>query len=80
MKLLVPPCLFLRRLGMKLFSQQQQQQNTFSTSTIVSELSTPLIFLRHGQSTWNKQNIFIGMSWSILSFDFDLLTLRSRHD
>jgi 2,3-bisphosphoglycerate-dependent phosphoglycerate mutase len=22
----------------------------------------PLIFLRHGQSTWNKQNIFIGMT------------------
>ena len=29
----------------------------------------PLVFLRHGQSTWNKQNIFIGMTDTPLTED-----------
>jgi 2,3-bisphosphoglycerate-dependent phosphoglycerate mutase len=30
---------------------------------------TTVIFLRHGQSTWNQQNIFIGMTDTPLTHD-----------
>ena len=43
------------------------------SSTITRTRSTiPLIFLRHGQSTWNQQNIFIGMTDTPLTIDGEI--------
>lgn len=40
-----------------------------STSTSSSKEPIQLVFLRHGQSTWNHQNIFIGMTDTPLTED-----------
>lgn len=39
-----------------------QSINDDSIDTYDPIVHIPLIFLRHGQSTWNQQNIFIGMN------------------
>jgi 2,3-bisphosphoglycerate-dependent phosphoglycerate mutase len=31
-------------------------------SNTAKQIGLPVVFLRHGQSTWNQQNIFIGMT------------------
>ena len=37
------------------------QSNYISTTTANESNTVRITFLRHGQSTWNQQNIFIGM-------------------
>lgn len=44
-------------------------KQTFSTDSTAHDHYIPLIFLRHGQSTWNQKNIFIGMTDTPLTED-----------
>jgi hypothetical protein len=46
-----------------------QPINDDSIDTYDPKVHIPLIFLRHGQSTWNQQNIFIGMNDTPLTTD-----------
>ena len=52
----------------------RKQRNIFRLNRLNRALNTDkepiqLIFLRHGQSTWNYQNIFIGMTDTPLTDD-----------
>lgn len=48
-------------------SQQQQQQREFTS--LNCETPYQLVFLRHGQSTWNRDNRFIGWTDTPLTDD-----------
>jgi hypothetical protein len=49
--------------------QQEQQQSSKSFTTINRETPYNLCFLRHGQSTWNRDNRFIGWTDTPLTDD-----------
>lgn len=53
-----------------------------SSRTFSSTKSTPhipIVFLRHGQSTWNKSNRFIGMNDTPLTADGELEAIQAGH-
>jgi hypothetical protein len=60
------------------------QSNYISTTTANESNTVRITFLRHGQSTWNQQNIFIGMFLyrvvlSCIKILFQCIVLRIKY-